>query len=182
MTPEPLQETLARLDELHGKATAGEWIVARPEHGTLYDFGTVLVQHPMLPTGGLRVLLRFNVHYQAEHDVALVAALRNAYPALRARLEVADRAASLVRHLRCQGLVTDSEWEHIGKPWQVEFYPRATAEFRDELDRVPFVNVRELRADIERLRSYTVHRATCAVSVGPDGQSAPCTCGLETKK
>lgn len=77
---------------------------------------------------------------QTALDIALNQALDKIVDAARERasdrLALADRAAGLLHSLRALGCVTDSEWEHIGKPWLVSYYPNATPEFINELDRV----------------------------------------------
>lgn len=95
LTPEELRE----LVELEKKATSAPWTAGDGGPKALYERCVILCSFGDSDT---RILFTANHHFESEHDLALVSALRNAAPRLLSELaalrEENERVWSYARH------------------------------------------------------------------------------------
>ncbi len=107
--PEEVGKLVEALDALHEKATPGPWVHRqageRSDNGRQYDWLADNAHHGQHN----KIICGRDAFYGGTHDYALVSALRNAYPTLRAALQsTASALAEMTRERDAALLSSDS--------------------------------------------------------------------------
>lgn len=107
LTPEELRE----LVELEKKATSAPWTAGDGGPKALYERCVILCSFGDSDT---RILFTANHHFESEHDLALVSALRNAAPRLLSELAALREENERLRvQVRAQAAALDKGVQHV---------------------------------------------------------------------